>query len=177
VVLCAAVPIYSLKGLEEGPPLKFTGEVLADIYLGKIEKWNDPALKKLNEGVDLPDTPITAVHREDSSGTTFIFADFLYGSSEAWRQRVGPADSAVKWPVGVGATRNHGVASHVYTTEGAIGYVDLAQALAWKLAYGAVQNKDKTDFIHANSENMTASVKRRASRGCSPTSPKTWRSA
>jgi phosphate transport system substrate-binding protein len=159
VVLCAAVPIYNLKGLQDRPPLKFTGEVLADIYLGKVQKWDDPALKALNEGVDLPDTPITVVHREDSSGTTLIFTDFLHGASEAWRQKVGPASSEVKWPAGVGMPRNHGVANHVYVTEGAIGYVDLAQALAWKLDYGAVQNKDRTGFIHASAENMTASVK------------------
>jgi phosphate transport system substrate-binding protein len=164
VVICAVVPVYNLKGLKGKPPLRFTGEVLADIFRGKIDRWNDPALKQLNEGVDLPDTKIVVVHRKDSSGTTLIFTDFLQGVSPAWKQEVGPAASEVKWPVGVGVARNAGVAEHVRKTEGAIGYVDLLHALLGedpdlRLTYGAVQNKDKTAFIHAGPENMTAAAK------------------
>ena len=83
------VPFYNIKELKDKPPLNFDGEVLADIFLGKIDKWNHPALKKLNEGVDLPNTPITVVHREDSSGTTLLFTDFLQGASATWKKEMG----------------------------------------------------------------------------------------
>jgi phosphate transport system substrate-binding protein len=158
VILCAVVPIYNVKGLKDKPPLKFTGEVLADIFLGKITKWNDPALKKLNEGVDLPEIPIEVVHRKDSSGTTFLFTDYLQRVSEAWRKQVG-AGNEVKWPVGVGQSRNQGVKGYVQSKEGTIGYVDLIHAVPGEVQYGAVQNKDQTAFIHARAPNMTAAVK------------------
>jgi phosphate transport system substrate-binding protein len=131
---------------------------LADIFLGRITKWNDPALQKLNEGVTLPDRAIAVVHREDSSGTTFIFADYLAGASEAWKKAIGPANNKIQWPVGTGMTRNHGVADHVYRTEGTIGYVDLQFAGYGKIPYGAVQNKDKTAFIHVEASQMTAAL-------------------
>jgi phosphate transport system substrate-binding protein len=161
VVICAVVPVYNVKGLKDKPPLKFTGEVLADIFLGKIDKWNNPALQKLNEGVGLPDAKILVVHREDSSGTTSIFTDYLHGASAAWRKEVGAAGSKVKWPAGEGVARNHGVADKVYRTEGAIGYVDLLYASYGdgKLQHGAVRNKGDTAFIHAESEKMTAALK------------------
>jgi phosphate transport system substrate-binding protein len=158
VTVCAVVPVYHLKELKDKAPLKFTGEVLADIFLGKIEKWNDPALKKLNEGVNLPDAKIIVVHREDSSGTTVIFTDYLASASEAWRSKIGPGKAVIKWPVGVGIKRSTGVARHVEETEGTIGYVDLLHALTSELSYGAVQNKDKTAFIRAAADNMTATV-------------------
>jgi phosphate transport system substrate-binding protein len=156
VVLCAVVPAYKLSSLKDKPPLKFDGEVLADIFLGKIGRWNDPALKKLNEGVDLPDLPITVVHRSDSSGTTLIFTEYLQGASPKWKTQMGAAQSTVKWPVGVGMERNQGVALHVWKTEGAIGYVDLL--FAKSRTYGAVQNADGTAFIHAEPENVTAAA-------------------
>jgi phosphate transport system substrate-binding protein len=159
VVLCAVVPVYNLPALKDKTPVKFTGEVLADIFLGKIDRWNDPALKKLNEGVDLPDTKITVVHREDSSGTTFLFTDYLSGASAAWREKLGAAASEVKWPVGVGQPRNQNVKGYVQRTEGAIGYVDLVHAMAGDLDYGAVQNKDGTAFIHVEAPNMTAAAR------------------
>jgi phosphate transport system substrate-binding protein len=159
VVLCAVVPVYHVKELQDKPPLNLTGEVLADIFLGKIERWNDPALKKLNEGVDLPDTKITVVHREDSSGTTLIFTDYLAGASAAWRERIGPAKSEVPWPVGVGKARNEGVALHVQQTEGALGYVDLLHAVKDDLPHAAVQNKERTAFVHAEAENITAAAR------------------
>ena len=159
VVVCAVVPIYHVDELMDKSPLKFTGEVLADIYLGKIKKWNDPALKRLNESVELPDTDISVIHREDSSGTTFIFTDYLHGASETWRNEVGAPGNKIKWPAGVGKPRNVGVADHVHRTNGAIGYVDLIFAGYGQLQYGAVQNKDHTAFIHAEAENMTAALK------------------
>jgi phosphate transport system substrate-binding protein len=98
-VICAVVPVYNLKNLNGKAPLKFTAEVLAAIFLGKIEQWNDPALKKLNEGVELPDTKITVVHRADSSGTTFIFTDYLQEASPAWKSAFPTPARELKWPV------------------------------------------------------------------------------
>jgi phosphate transport system substrate-binding protein len=166
IVICAVVPIYNLKELKAKPPLNFTGEVLADIFLGKIKRWNDPALKKLNETVTeqpgarvvLPDTEISVVHRSDSSGTTSIFTDFLASASPAWAKGMGSSRSQLDWPVGQGAARNHGVAELVYSTEGAIGYTDLLYTSFGNLQYGAVQNRDRNAFIRATSKNMTAAV-------------------
>jgi phosphate transport system substrate-binding protein len=161
VVLCAVVPIYNvpeLKDPKEESPLKFTGEVLAAIFLGKVKKWNDPALEQLNPGVNLPEREIKVVHRKDSSGTTFIFADYLAKASEAWKSEMGPAKNTMQWKVGEGMERNHGVADHVYRTAGAIGYVDLQFAGYGKIPYGAVQNKDKTAFIQARPEHTTAAL-------------------
>jgi phosphate transport system substrate-binding protein len=164
VVLCAVVPIYNVKELKDAKPLNFTGKVLADIYLGKIKKWNDPALKELNPDLarELPDKEIIVVHREDSSGTTFIFADFLAGASEAWKEKVGTAANEITWPTGVGKARNSGVTAHVRATDGTIGYVDLLWAFAGekdeKVQHGAVRNKDDTSFIHAEAKYMTAAV-------------------
>jgi phosphate transport system substrate-binding protein len=159
VVICAVVPVYNLKALKKRPPLQFTGEVLANIFLGKINRWSDPALKQgLNEGVPLPDTKITVVHRKDSSGTTSIFTDFLCGASPAWQQAMGPARSQLDWKVGEGANRNHGVAELVFGIDGAIGYTDLLYGTYGDLQYGAVQNKDKSAFLHADAKNMTAAV-------------------
>jgi phosphate transport system substrate-binding protein len=161
VVLFAAVPIYNVKELHQKAPLKFTGEVLADIYLGKITKWNDPALRMLNDQIDLPDKNIVVVHRKDSSGTTFIFSDYLAGASDVWREKVGPGNSEINWPVGEGKARNPGVAYYVMDTDAAIGYVDLVFAILSdvEFQYGSVQNKVKTAFIHAAPENMTAALK------------------
>ena len=132
------------------------------LYLGNYLLSGDGReVEKLNEGVGLPDAKILVVHREDSSGTTSIFTDYLHGASAAWREEVGAAGSKVKWPAGVGVARNHGVADKVYRTEGAIGYVDLLYASYGdgKLQHGAVRNKGDTAFIHAESEKMTAALK------------------
>ncbi len=158
VVICAVVPLYNVKELKNKPPVKFTGEVLGDIFLGKISRWNDPALQRLNDDLKLPDTKITVIHRSDSSGTTFIFTDFLAGASAAWRKEMGRAKSLLNWKVGEEAARNHGVADHVYRTEGAIGYADLLYSSYGKLQYGAVENKDRSNFIHVDTKNMTAAV-------------------
>jgi phosphate transport system substrate-binding protein len=158
VALCAVTLAYNVKELKQKPPLKFTPEVLAGIFLGVITKWNDPALKQLNEGADLPDLDITAVHRSDSSGTTYIFTDYLNKTSTLWQKKLGKAGSEISWPGGIGAARNHGVAERVLITEGAIGYVDLAHALALSLSTGAVQNKDQTAFVGPEPANMTAAA-------------------
>ncbi|BCZ88328.1 phosphate ABC transporter substrate-binding protein PstS [Thermus thermophilus] len=136
--LGAVVPTYNLPGVKE--PLRFTGPVLADIYLGKIKTWNDPALQGLNPGVKLPPLPITVVHRSDGSGTTYVWTDYLSKVSPEWAQKVGRGTS-VQWPVGLGGKGNEGVAGVVKQTPGAIGYVELIYAKQNNLAYGAVQNK------------------------------------
>jgi phosphate transport system substrate-binding protein len=158
VIICATVVAYDVPELKGKPPLKLTGEALADIFLGKITRWNAPEIQKLNEGVTLPDRPIVVVHREDSSGTTFLFTDFLGKSSAAWRQAMGPPRSEVKWPVGVGMRRNSGVAEHIHRTEDTLGYVDLGQADRLDLDHAAIRNRDGTTFIHAEASNMTASA-------------------
>jgi phosphate transport system substrate-binding protein len=134
--------------------------VLADIFLGKITQWDDPALKAINPGVELPPTKITVVHREDSSGTTQIFTEYLNTVSPAWRERIGPPASKIAWPVGVPVARSLGVAITVDSTEGAIGYVDRRFTLCdeMRLDYPAMENKDKSGFIRAEPENMMAAV-------------------
>src|SRR5512143_1530413 len=120
--------------------LHFPGTSLADIYLGKITKWNDPALVQANPDVKLPDKDILVVHRSDGSGTTFIFTDYLSKISPDWKSQVGNATS-VQWPVGLGGKGNDGVAGTVSQNDGALGYVELAYALQNKLAYGVPQNQ------------------------------------
>jgi phosphate transport system substrate-binding protein len=136
-VLGAVVPVYNIPGITE--ELKFTGPVLADIYLGKIRKWNDPGIAKLNPGVKLPATDITIVHRSDGSGTTYIFVDYLSKVSPDFKAQVG-VNTSVKWPVGVGGKGNEGVSGLVTQTPGSIGYVELIYALQNKIAFGPVQN-------------------------------------
>lgn len=133
------VPVYKLDGVKPGE-LKFTGQLLADIYLGKVTKWNDPAIAKLNPGAKLPGDSITVVHRSDGSGTTFIWTNYLSKVSPEFKSTVGEGTS-VKWPVGVGGKGNEGVASYVQKINGAIGYVEYAYAKQNKLAHGQVQNK------------------------------------
>ena len=132
-VLGAVVPVYNIPGVKQ--ELKFTGPVLADIYLGKITKWNDPAIAKLNPGVKLPDTDIVVAHRSDGSGTTYIWVDYLSKVSPELQKTVGVGTS-VKWPVGVGGKGNEGVAGLVSQTPGALGYVELIYALQNNIAYG-----------------------------------------
>jgi phosphate transport system substrate-binding protein len=138
----AVVVTYNLAG---NPHLKFTPDVIADIFLGKIKKWNDARLKALNSGVDLPDTDITVVHRSDGSGTTFIFSSYLSKVSSDWKDSVG-AGPSLNWPVGLGGKGNPGVAGLVQQTPGSLGYVELIYALQNKMPYGMVKNK-KGNFI------------------------------
>jgi phosphate transport system substrate-binding protein len=153
-VLGAVVPVYKIPGVNA--ELKFTGPVLADIFLGKITKWNDPAITKLNTGVNLPNTDITVVHRSDGSGTTYIWVDFLSKASPAFKAKVG-VNTAVNWPTGVGAPKNEGVAGLVTQTPGSLGYVELIYALQNKISYGSVQNMDG-EFLKASAESVTAAA-------------------
>jgi phosphate transport system substrate-binding protein len=149
-VLGAVVPIYNLAGV---PELKFTGPILADIYLGKIKKWNDPAIAKVNPGVKLPATDIAVAHRSDGSGTTFIWVDYLSKVSPEFKTKVG-ANASVNWPVGVGGKGNDGVAGVVTQTPGAIGYVELIYALQNKISFGSVQNA-AGEFVKASPDSVS----------------------
>jgi phosphate transport system substrate-binding protein len=152
-VLGAVVPVYNVPG---GADLKFTGALLADIYLGKVTKWNDAAIAKANPGAKLPTTDITVVHRSDGSGTTFIFVDYLSKVSPDWKSKVG-VNASVNWPTGVGGKGNDGVAGLVQQTPGSIGYVELIYALQNKIAYGAVQNASG-EFLKATVAGVTAAA-------------------
>jgi phosphate transport system substrate-binding protein len=138
-VMGGDVPVYNLEGIGPGQ-IKFTGEVLANIYMGKIKKWNDQAIAALNPGVKLPDQDITVVHRSDGSGTTFIWTNYLSKQSMPFKRDVGEGTS-VSWPTGVGGKGNEGVASYVQRIKGSIGYVEYAYALQNKMAYALVKNK------------------------------------
>ncbi len=153
-VLGAVVPIYNLPGTTG--EIKFNGAVLADIFLGKITKWNDPAIAKLNSGMTLPATDVTVVHRSDGSGTSYIWVDYLAKVSPEWLKKVGVATS-VNWPVGLGGKGNEGVSGLVQQTPGSIGYVELIYALQNKIAYGSVQNADG-EFVRATIQAVTAAA-------------------
>ena len=139
-VMGGVVPVFNLPGIDAGK-IKLTGSLLADIYMGKVSKWNDAAIAKLNPGVDLPNQAITVVHRSDGSGTTFIFTNYLSKVSASWKDEVGNS-TAVQWPTGIGGKGNEGVAAFVQKAKGAIGYVEYAYALQNKLTYAQLQNKD-----------------------------------
>ena len=153
-VLGGDVPVYNIPGVDA--ELKFTGPVLADIFLGKITKWNDPAVAGLNPGVKLPGTDITVCHRSDGSGTTYIWVDFLSKVSPEWKKKVGVATS-VNWPVGIGGKGNEGVAGLVRQTPGSIGYVELIYALQNKINYGSVRNM-AGEFVRASTASVSAAA-------------------
>lgn len=165
-VLGAVVPTYNLASVKE--EINFTGEALAGIFLGKITKWNDPALAQANPGVTLPDAPIAVVHRSDGSGTTYIFVDYLSKVSSSWKTTVGKA-TAVNWPVGLGAKGNEGVTGLIKQTPNSIGYVELVYALQNNLAVGKVQNKSGS-FVKPSLESVTA-----AAAGVAANMPKDFR--
>jgi phosphate transport system substrate-binding protein len=139
MVMGAIVPVVNLEGVKPGE-LVFDGETLANIYLGKITKWDDAAIKKLNPNVKLPSEAITVVRRSDGSGTTFNFTDYLSKVSPDWKTKVG-SGTAVEWPTGVGAKGNEGVSGNVGQTRNSIGYVEYAYAKQNKLTYTAMVNK------------------------------------
>jgi len=153
-VLGGVVPIYNIPGVTS--QLRFSGPTLANIYLGRITKWNDAAIAKENPGVSLPATDIAVVHRSDGSGTTYIFCDFLSKTSPDYKAKVG-VNTSVSWPVGVGAKGNEGVTGLVQQTPGAIGYVELIYALQNKIPFAAVQNKSGA-FITASLDSVTAAA-------------------
>ena len=133
------MPVVNIPGIKPGQ-LKLNGQVLGDIYLGKITKWNDPAINALNPGVALPDEAIAAVRRADGSGTTFIFTNYLSKVNAEWKTKVGEG-TAVNWPAGAGGKGNEGVAAFVQRLPGSIGYVEYAYAKQNKMTYALLQNK------------------------------------
>jgi phosphate transport system substrate-binding protein len=153
-VLGAVIPTYNIEGVNQ--ELNFTGETLADIFLGKITKWNDPAIAGVNQGVHLPDQDIVVLHRSDGSGTTFVWTDYLSKISKEWETKVG-RNASVNWPVGLGGKGNEGVAGLVKQTPGAIGYVELIYAIQNHLAYGRVKNEAGA-FIKADLASVTAAA-------------------
>jgi phosphate transport system substrate-binding protein len=140
MVMGGIVPAVNIKGVESGK-LKLTGPILADIYLGKIKKWSDPEIAKINPGMKLPEQAISAVYRSDGSGTTFNFTYYLSQVSPEWKSKVG-SNTAVEWPTGLGGKGSEGVTNFVKNTDGAIGFVESAYVIQNKLAYALVQNKD-----------------------------------
>ena len=154
-VIGGVVPVVNLPGIEAGQ-MKLTGSVLADIYLGKIKKWNEAPIAALNKGLPLPDAAITVVHRSDGSGTTFIFTNYLSKVSPDWKTKVGE-EASVSWPAGVGGKGNEGVASYVKQIKGAIGYVEYAYALQSKMTYTMLQNKDG-QFVKPTEESFKAAA-------------------
>lgn len=153
-VLGAVVPFYNIPGVAAG--LRFTPEILADIFLGKITNWNDPAVARANPGVKLPSANIVVVHRTDGSGTTFIWTDDLSKVSPAWKTKVGSA-TAVDWPVGLGGKGSEGVTGLVQQTPDSIGYVELTYAIQNHIPYGSVENSSGS-FIQASLASVTAAA-------------------
>jgi len=154
-VLGAVVPIYNVKGAPEG--LNLTGDVLAGIFLGKIQRWNAPEIKAINKRARLPDVAIVVVHRSDGSGTTFAWTDYLSKVSAEWKAAVGVGTS-VKWPTGNGAEHNDGVAEAVHKTPNSIGYVEFIYALQHELEYAAVRN-ESGEFVKADLDSVTGAAK------------------
>lgn len=153
-VIGAVAPIHNVQG--QFRDLKFTPELLADIYLGKIRKWNDPAIASLNRGERLPSAEITVVHRSEGSGTTWIWSTFLSEASAEWKARAG-AGSSIVWPVGIAAEKNEGVAALVQRTPNSIGYVEAIYAIQHKLNFGSVRNR-AGKFVKADVDSITAAI-------------------
>ena len=157
LVMGAVVPTFNVVDAKgESLPLRFTGPLLANIFLGKVQKWNDPAIAANNPGQVLPDLDIVVVYRKDGSGTSHIWTDYLSKTSSAWKAQVGVGNK-VTWPVGVGAEKNHGVADAVSRKSGAIGYVELSYALTNDLPVGIVKNRDGS-YVKATVETITSAA-------------------
>ena len=153
-VLGADVPSYNLPGVTA--ELNFTPEALAGIFLGKVTKWNDPAIVSANSGVKLPAEDIVVIHRSDGSGTTYIWTDYLSKISPEWQQKVGKATS-VNWPVGLGGKGNEGVAGLIQQTPNSLGYIELIYAIQNKIAYGRVKNSSGA-FVKADLASVSAAA-------------------
>jgi phosphate transport system substrate-binding protein len=153
-VLGAVVPVYNVPGVNK--ELNFSGDVIADIYLGKIANWNDPRIVKDNPGVSLPNNPILPVYRSEGSGTTFIFTDYLSKVNSDFKSRIG-AGAAVKWPTGIGQKGNEGVAGMVRQSPNSFGYVELIYAQQNKMPFGAVKNASGK-FLQASTDGVTAAA-------------------
>jgi phosphate transport system substrate-binding protein len=154
-IMGGVVPVANLDGVSPGE-LKLTGEVLADIYLGKVKKWSDPAIKGLNPSAKLPDSDITVVHRADGSGTTFIFTNYLSKVSPDWKAKVGESTS-VSWPTGIGGKGNEGVAAQVQRLKGSIGYVEYAYAKQNKMNHMQMKNKNGS-FVQPSEKSFQAAA-------------------
>jgi len=153
-VLGAVVPAYNIPGVSG--EVKFTAQVLAGIFLGRINTWNDPAIASANPGVNFPNQPIIVIHRSDGSGTTFIFTDYLSKVSPEWQS--GPSKgTSVKWPVGLGGKGNEGVAGMIRQMQGSIGYIELIYAVQNKILYGEVKNSDG-EFVKATLDSVRAAA-------------------
>ena len=153
-VLGAVVPVYNIPGVNKD--LNFSGDVIADIYLGKITTWNDPRIVKENPGVNLPGNAILPVYRSDGSGTTYIFTDYLSKVSSDWASKVGK-NTSVKWPTGIGQKGNEGVAGMVRQSPNSFGYVELIYALQNKMPYGSVKNA-AGKYVKASTDGVTAAA-------------------
>ena len=155
IVIGGVVPVFNLKDLKSGD-IKLTSKILADIFLGKIKKWNAPEIVEINKNIKLPDLEITVVARSDGSGTSFIFTSYLSKVNNEWKDKVG-ASTSVKWPVGVAGKGNEGVAAYVQKLNGAIGYVEYAYALQNKMSYVTLQNKDG-QFVNPDDKTFSAAA-------------------
>lgn len=155
IVMGGVVPAYNLKGISQ--PIRFTGAVLAEIYLGRITNWNDKKVKDLQQpNVVLPDKKIAVLHRSDGSGTTYIWADYLSKVSPAWKLK--PTTGKLTWPCGNGAAGNEGVSARLKKIEGAIGYIELTYAVQEKIPYGLVLNHEK-QYVKADLGTITAAIR------------------
>ncbi len=155
IVIGGVVPVVNIEGVEPGK-VKLTGAVIADIFLGKVTKWSDPAIAALNPGLKVGDAAISVVHRSDGSGTTFNFSDYLSKVSDEWKSKVGEGTS-IQWPVGVGGKGNEGVAAYVKQIKNSIGYVELAYALQNKMSYASVKNR-AGNFVEPSLETFQAAA-------------------
>jgi phosphate ABC transporter phosphate-binding protein len=154
-VLGGVVPVYHLEGVDRD--LRFTPEVLAGIFLGRIRRWNDPEIQKLNRDVSLPDTEITVIHRSDGSGTTYAFSDFLARTNADWKSQLG-VGTKLKWPVGIGEEGNENVATAVLEKPNSLGYVELVFAIQHHLSFGSVRNR-AGQFVHADLDNLAEAAR------------------
>ena len=155
LVIGGVVPVVNIDGIQPGA-MKFTGPLLAGIFLGQVQKWNDPAIQALNPELKLPDAQITVVHRSDGSGTTFNWVNYLSKVSPVWRDMVGEG-TTVEWPTGVGGKGNEGVAVFVNQIKNSIGYVEYAYALHYKMTFGLVKNR-AGHFIKPDSDSFRAAA-------------------
>ncbi len=154
-IMGGVVPVINVDGIATNQ-LKLNAAALADIFLGKIKKWNDPAIVALNKGVNLPAADITVVHRSDGSGTTFVFTNYLAKTSPEWKEKVGN-DASVAWPTGTGGKGNEGVAAFVKQIKGSIGYVESAYAKQNKMTMAQLQNQDG-HFVTADDDSFKAAA-------------------
>jgi phosphate ABC transporter phosphate-binding protein len=165
-VLGAVVPIYNIKGVTQD--LRFTPEILAGIYMGRVRRWNDPEIRRANKGVNLPNEEIVVTHRSDGSGTTWVWSDYLSKVSQTWLTSVGRG-TTLHWPVGTGAEGNEGVAQAVKNTPNAIGYVELVYAIQHGLSFGAVRNR-AGEYVRADLDSLAVAAKASGTAGEPPPS-------